>query len=66
MVRQMARREGLMVGVSSGANVSAALANIEPAMEQAAANLGASRFTIFRKITWPLLRLYGYGRDGAG
>jgi iron(III) transport system permease protein len=37
-------------------NVSAALANLDPAMEQAAANLGASRWTIFRKITLPLLR----------
>ena len=37
-------------------NISAALANLDPAMEQAAANLGASRWTIFRKITLPLLR----------
>jgi iron(III) transport system permease protein len=37
-------------------NISAALANIDPAMEQAAANLGASRWTIFRKITLPLMR----------
>ena len=37
-------------------NVSAALANLDPAMEQAAANLGASRWRIFRKITLPLLR----------
>jgi iron(III) transport system permease protein len=37
-------------------NVSAALANIDPAMEQAAANLGASRWTVFRKITLPLMR----------
>ena len=37
-------------------NLSAALANIDPAMEQAAANLGASRWTIFRRITLPLLR----------
>ncbi|MEA2708767.1 MAG: iron(III) transport system permease protein [Phycisphaerales bacterium] len=37
-------------------NVAAALANIDPAMEQAAANLGASRWTIFRKITLPLMR----------
>src|SRR5207244_1350898 len=34
----------------------AALANIDPAMHQAAANLGASRWTIFRRITFPLLR----------
>lgn len=37
-------------------NVSAALANLDPAMEQAAANLGANRWTIFRKITLPLMR----------
>ncbi|MGH7213894.1 MAG: ABC transporter permease [Tepidisphaeraceae bacterium] len=37
-------------------NVQAALANIDPAMEQAAANLGANRWTIFRKITLPLIR----------
>ncbi len=37
-------------------NVSAALANLDPAMEQAAANLGATRWTIFRKITLPLMR----------
>jgi iron(III) transport system permease protein len=37
-------------------NVSAAMANLDPAMEQAAANLGASRWTIFRRITFPLLR----------
>ena len=37
-------------------NLQAALANIDPAMEQAAANLGASRCTIFRRITLPLIR----------
>jgi iron(III) transport system permease protein len=37
-------------------NVSAALANLDPAMEQAAANLGARPWTIFRKITLPLMR----------
>ena len=37
-------------------NVSAALANLDPAMEQAAANLGAKRWTIFRRITLPLMR----------
>ena len=37
-------------------NVSAALANLDPAMEQAAANLGASRWKIFRRITLPLMR----------
>lgn len=37
-------------------NAQAALANIDPAMEQAAANIGASRFTIFRRIILPLMR----------
>jgi iron(III) transport system permease protein len=37
-------------------NVGAALANIDPTVEQAAANLGASPATIFRRITLPLLR----------
>ena len=37
-------------------NLQAALANIDPAMEQAAANLGASRLTTFRRITLPLVR----------
>ena len=37
-------------------NLSAALANLDPAMEQAAANLGASKWTIFRRITLPLMR----------
>ncbi len=37
-------------------NLQASLANIDPAMEQAAANLGASRWTVFRKITLPLIR----------
>ena len=37
-------------------NVQAALANIDPAMEQAARNLGASRATVFRRITLPLIR----------
>ncbi len=37
-------------------NVQAAMANVDPAMEQAARNLGASRWTVFRKITLPLIR----------
>lgn len=37
-------------------NIQAALANIDPAMEQAAHNLGASRWTTFRKVTLPLIR----------
>ena len=36
-------------------NVSAALANIDPAMEQAAQNLGSSTFARFRRITLPLI-----------
>ncbi|MEM8876081.1 MAG: iron ABC transporter permease [Planctomycetota bacterium] len=37
-------------------NLQAALANMDPAMEQAARNLGASRWTVFRKVTLPLIR----------
>jgi iron(III) transport system permease protein len=37
-------------------NIQAALANIDPAMEQAAENLGAGRWTTFRRVTLPLLR----------
>jgi iron(III) transport system permease protein len=37
-------------------NIQAALANVDPAMEQAAANLGAGGWAIFRRITLPLLR----------
>jgi iron(III) transport system permease protein len=37
-------------------NLTAALANLDPAMEQAAANLGASRWRILRTITLPLVR----------
>jgi iron(III) transport system permease protein len=37
-------------------NLQASLANIDPAMEQAAANLGAGRWRVFRRITLPLLR----------
>ena len=36
-------------------NVSAALANIDPAMEEAAANLGCRGGAIFRRITLPLI-----------
>lgn len=36
-------------------NVAAALANIDPAMEQAAENLGCVGFKKFRKITLPLI-----------
>jgi iron(III) transport system permease protein len=36
-------------------NVTAALANIDPAMEQAAENLGCGGFTKFRRITLPLI-----------
>ena len=37
-------------------NLQAALANVDPAMQQAAANLGAGRWTVFQKITLPLVR----------
>jgi len=37
-------------------NISASLANLDPALDQAAANLGASRWTIFRRVTLPLIR----------
>jgi len=37
-------------------NLQAALANLDPAMEQAAANLGAGRWTIFRRVTLPMIR----------
>src|SRR3954447_12755149 len=37
-------------------NVTAALANLDPAMEQAAANLGAGRWRIFWKVTLPMMR----------
>jgi iron(III) transport system permease protein len=37
-------------------NLAAALANVDPAMEQAAANLGATRGMIFQRITLPLVR----------
>src|SRR5687767_790257 len=37
-------------------NLQASLANLDPAMEQAAANMGASRWTIYRKIILPLVR----------
>lgn len=40
-------------------NVSAALANVDPAMEEAGTNLGASAWTTFRRITFPLM-LPGY------
>jgi iron(III) transport system permease protein len=34
----------------------AALAHVDPLLERAAANLGASRWTVFRRITFPLVR----------
>jgi len=37
-------------------NLQASLANVDPAMEQAAANIGASRWRIFTKIIVPLIR----------
>jgi len=37
-------------------NLQASLANVDPAMEQAAANLGASRWKIFTRITLPMIK----------
>jgi len=37
-------------------NLITSLANIDPSMEEAACNMGASRWTKFRKITLPLMR----------
>ncbi|MFZ4723380.1 MAG: ABC transporter permease [Phycisphaerales bacterium] len=37
-------------------NLSAALANLDPALEEAAASAGAGRWTRFRRITLPLVR----------
>lgn len=37
-------------------NLQAALANIDPMMERAAANLGATRWTVFWRVTFPLVR----------
>jgi iron(III) transport system permease protein len=36
-------------------NISAALANVDPAMEEAAANLGCRGLAIFRRVTLPLI-----------
>lgn len=36
-------------------NVAAALANVDPGIEEAARNVGANGFTLFRKITFPLM-----------
>ncbi|MSS71258.1 MAG: iron ABC transporter permease [Candidatus Latescibacteria bacterium] len=40
-------------------NVAAALANVDPSLEEAARNVGASGFRLFRTITFPLM-LPGY------
>ncbi len=40
-------------------NVSAALANVDPSLEDAARNLGSSEWTLFRRVTFPLV-LPGY------
>jgi len=37
-------------------NLQASLASVDPTMQQAAANLGAGPFTVFRRITMPLIR----------
>jgi iron(III) transport system permease protein len=44
-------------------SVAAAMANIDPNMEEAARNCGASGFRLFRRITWPLM-LPGYFAGG--
>jgi iron(III) transport system permease protein len=36
-------------------NLSAALANLDPSLEQAAANLGVKPWASFRRIVWPLI-----------
>ncbi len=36
-------------------NIVAALSNVDPSLEEAAENLGASKFQIFRRITLPLM-----------
>jgi iron(III) transport system permease protein len=40
-------------------NVAAALANVDPSMEEAARNVGANGWTLFRRVTFPLM-LPGY------
>ncbi|MGB7947542.1 MAG: iron ABC transporter permease [Candidatus Binatia bacterium] len=40
-------------------NVAAALANVDPSLEEAARNMGASSFKLFRTVTFPLM-LPGY------
>ena len=40
-------------------NVAAAMANVDPGLEEAGRNVGASGFTLFRRITFPLM-LPGY------
>jgi len=40
-------------------NIAAALANVDPSMEEAARNVGARGFTLFRRVTFPLM-LPGY------
>lgn len=37
-------------------NLQAALANVDPMLERAAANLGANRWQVFWRVTFPLLR----------
>ncbi|HVZ30997.1 MAG TPA: ABC transporter permease subunit, partial [Polyangiaceae bacterium] len=37
-------------------NLQAALANIDPVLERAAANLGAARWRVFQRVTFPLVR----------
>ena len=37
-------------------NLRAALANVDPLLERAAANLGGTRWVVFRRVTFPLVR----------
>ncbi|OGG54004.1 MAG: ABC transporter permease [Candidatus Handelsmanbacteria bacterium RIFCSPLOWO2_12_FULL_64_10] len=51
--------EGLHLYPIMYLNVAAALANVDPSLEEAARNVGASGFRLFRTITFPLM-LPGY------
>jgi len=36
-------------------NVAAAMANVDPSLEEAGVNLGSNRWRLFRRVTWPLM-----------
>lgn len=44
-------------------NVTAAMANVDPSLEDAARSLGSSEWTVFRRVTFPLM-LPGYFAGG--